>query len=74
MTRYTIKSFVAAAACATISTFAPLGSAQADGEPLSECRKTTDTGEDLRCFDCYRQVGSGENQRWVNVCSNRDDQ
>jgi hypothetical protein len=24
----------------------------------------------MRCFDCFETVGSGDNQRWVNVCNN----
>ena len=23
----------------------------------------------MRCFDCYKLVGSGASERWVNVCS-----
>jgi hypothetical protein len=27
----------------------------------------------MRCFDCYQLVGSGANERWVNVCSRHED-
>jgi hypothetical protein len=69
MTRVTPKSIFVMAAFATVAAFAPVGSAQAGGSPFSECRKWVDTGVDMRCFDCYKLVGSGGNERWVNVCS-----
>jgi hypothetical protein len=69
MTSFTAKSVFVMAACATITALAPIGSAQAGGGPLSECRKWVDTGEDMRCFDCYQLRGSGPNERWVNICS-----
>jgi hypothetical protein len=69
MTRFTAKSIFAMAACAAIAALAPFGSAQAAGGPFAECRKWVDTGEDMRCFDCYKLRGSGASERWVNVCS-----
>ncbi len=69
MTRFTAKSVFVMAACATIAALAPIGSAQAGRSPLSESRKWVDTGEDMRCFDCYQLRGSGPYERWVNVCS-----
>jgi hypothetical protein len=68
MTRFTAKSVFVIAACATIAALAPIGSAQAGGGSFSECRKWVDTGEDMRCFDCYQLRGWGPNERWVNVC------
>jgi len=73
MTRFTAKSVFVIAACATLASLAPLGSAKAGGSAFSDCRKWVDTGEDMRCFDCYQLVGSGANERWVNVCSRHED-
>jgi hypothetical protein len=69
MTRVITKSVFVMAACATIAALAPIGSAQAGGGSLSECRKWVDTGEDMRCFDCYQLRGWGPSVRWVNICS-----
>jgi hypothetical protein len=69
MTRFTAKSVFAIAACATFAALAPIGSAQAGRGSLSECRKWVDTGEDMRCFDCYQLRDTGLSVRWVNICS-----
>lgn len=70
MIQHRIKSTIAVTACAVVATLVFLGAAHAGADPLDECRKWADTGEDMRCFDCFETVGSGDNQRWVNVCNN----
>ncbi len=69
MTRFTVKCVFVMAACATVATLAPFASVQAGVSSFDECRKWVDTGEDMRCFDCYKLVGTGAGERWVNVCS-----
>lgn len=70
MTRYAIKSVITAAACMTIAGLAFFSSAQARGNALDQCRKWTgeEGGEQIKCFDCLRAVGTGDHQQWVNIC------
>jgi hypothetical protein len=69
MIRFAAKSVFLKAVCVMFAVLAPNGLARAGGSPFSECRKWVDTGEDMRCFDCYQMVGAGAKQRWLNVCS-----
>ncbi len=72
MTARTIKAAMAAAFFSAIAALAAVGPVQAGQSPFNECRKWADTGEDMRCFDCYQLHMTSVGERWVNTCSSHE--
>jgi len=70
MAHYAIKSLLAAVVLGSVAA-AALGSALAYESGLDPCRKWTGqgAGQQYKCFDCMKLVGSGPYQHWVNTCA-----
>ncbi len=72
MTQYAVKSVITAAACMIVAGLAFSSSAQAGTErdAFNACRKWTgeEGGEQIKCFDCLKLVGTAARQHWENVC------